>query len=287
MRTSRIVTIAAAISLLLAASYFFFIPRSARLRVATEPVEGEIYVDGELVGKGTTEVMLPLGAHAVSFGELPTYNSPKPREVELAPEGSVVVGTYIRQTGVLVVDNVTPLQMHGAVTAGLISLHIGKIYLNGTVIGDGQICKTLETGLYRVTFGDVPGFRAPQERIVMVGNGSSETITAIYVPKFQNISVAMAKQLMGSDPSLQVVDVRGPDDYQAGHIEGAINIPFAELEQRMNELDVGRNVVVYCGSGTSSILGAGILQEAGFMVYHMDGGIMEWVGAGYLLVKEG
>lgn len=207
--------------------------------------------------------------------------------MELAQEGSVVVGTYIRQTGVLVIDNVTPLKMHGAVTAGVISLHVGKIYLNGTMIGEGQICKTLETGLYVVGFGEVPGFIAPLVKTMMIKNASSETITAVYVPKFQNISVGVAKQLMESDPAIQVIDVRGPDDYKAGHIEGAINIPIATLEQGMNELDIVKSVIIYCGSGTSSILGAGTLQEAGFMVYHMDGGIMDWVSSGYSLIKEG
>jgi len=285
MHTSKIVAIASVISLIIAV-FYFLIPRSASLRIATEPVEGEIYVDGKLVGKGTAEVTLPLGPHIVSFGELPDYNSPKPMEVELAHEGSVVVGTYTRQTGVLIVDNVTSFKMHSAVTAGLIALHLGEIYLNGTKVGEGEICLTLETGSYIVSFGDVRGFVTPQEKTVIVRNASSETITAIYTPKFHNISVTMAKQLMESDPSIQVVDVRELDDYKAGHIEGAINIPLTTLEQRINELDINRSVIIYCGSGTNSILGAGILQEAGFTVYQMDGGILDWSCSGYPLIKE-
>ncbi|MBO3804210.1 MAG: PEGA domain-containing protein [Candidatus Brockarchaeota archaeon] len=287
MRASKIAAIASAISLLLAALYFF-IPKSAVLRIATEPVEGEIYVDGELFGKGTAEVTLPLGSHTVSFGGYPEYNSPEPIEVELKQEGSTVVGTYARQTGVLIIENMTPLKMPG-VTAGLIALHYGKIYLNGTAIGEGQICKTIETGVYVVSFEDVPGFATPPEKIVVVRNASSETITAIYVPKFQNVSVAIAKQLIESDRSLQIVDVRSPDEYKAGHVEGAINMPLATLKQRMSELDVERSVLIliYCASGMGSVLGAGILHAAGFNVYHMDGGIIDWVGAGYPLVKEG
>ena len=285
MRISRVVAIAAIISLLLVV-FYFLIPRSAILRVTTEPVEGEIYVDGELVGKGTAEVTLPLGSHTVSFGELPDYNSPEPREVELTQEGSAVVGTYTRQTGVLVIDNMTPLKMPG-VTAGLIALHLGEIYLNGTKVGEGEICLTLETGSYIVSFGDVRGFVTPQEKTVIVRNASSETITAIYTPKFRNISVTMAKQLMESDPSLQIVDVRSPAEFKAGHIEGAVNMPYAVLEQRMSELDIKRGVLIYCASGMGGVLSAGILQDAGFNVYHMDGGIIDWVGAGYPLVKEG
>jgi rhodanese-related sulfurtransferase len=62
-----------------------------------------------------------------------------------------------------------------------------------------------------------------------------------------------------------LIDVRTPQEFAAGHIEGAKNIPVQELEQRLD--DVGArdgSVVVYCRSGARSKRAARILEGAGF-----------------------
>jgi rhodanese-related sulfurtransferase len=282
MRNSKKATIVVAVTLLLVA-LFFIVPRYAVLNISTEPVEGAIYVDSELAGTGTVRVELPLGSHTVSYGEVLNYNCPQPIKVDLTEGGADIVGSYVRQTGVLVIENMVSLKMPG-VTAGLIALHVGKLYLNETLIGEGQLCITLETGCYVLEFGDVAGFVTPQPTRVMVTNSSSEKVTAIYAPKFQDVSVQVARQLM--EAPVQIVDVRGPDEYRAGHLKGVINIPLPVLKGKMAELDKDMDVLVYCASGMGSVLAAGMLQAEGFKVYHMDGGVIDWVDAGYPLIKE-
>jgi rhodanese-related sulfurtransferase len=62
-----------------------------------------------------------------------------------------------------------------------------------------------------------------------------------------------------------LVDVRTVDEFLAGHIEGARNIPLSELEARMPELDPpDRPVVVYCHTGIRSARAARTLRRAGF-----------------------
>lgn len=62
----------------------------------------------------------------------------------------------------------------------------------------------------------------------------------------------------------QVVDVRGPGEYAAGHAAGSVNIPLHELGQRARELDPNRWVIVCCASGTRSALARRRLRALGF-----------------------
>lgn len=83
-----------------------------------------------------------------------------------------------------------------------------------------------------------------------------------------------------------LLDVRTEEEYNDGHIEGAYLIPVQELENRLNEIPVGKQIIVYCRSGNRSRTAANILMENGFgMVYDM-GGIVGWIEKGYPVVVE-
>jgi glyoxylase-like metal-dependent hydrolase (beta-lactamase superfamily II)/rhodanese-related sulfurtransferase len=66
-----------------------------------------------------------------------------------------------------------------------------------------------------------------------------------------------------------VLDVRRPDEWQAGHLTGAVHIPFWELEQRVGEVP-GGEVWVHCASGFRAAIAASILDRAGRQVVHVD-----------------
>lgn len=79
-----------------------------------------------------------------------------------------------------------------------------------------------------------------------------------------------------------VLDVRPPDEYALGHISEAVNIPLAELERRLNELDPDRDVVAYC-RGTYCVLSfeaVALLRRRGFTVHRLEEGFPEWAAAG-------
>jgi rhodanese-related sulfurtransferase len=74
-----------------------------------------------------------------------------------------------------------------------------------------------------------------------------------------------------------IVDVREPDEWQAGHIPGALHIPVAMIPARLGELDPGRETIVVCRSGSRSAHAAAYLQQAGFTrVYNLSGGLIAW-----------
>lgn len=88
------------------------------------------------------------------------------------------------------------------------------------------------------------------------------------------------------DATTQFVDVRTPDEFASGHIEGALNIPLADIAARKNEIkDLGKKpVVLYCRSGNRSGLAVHQLQLAGHgMVY--NGGSLDQLRS--LLSKKG
>lgn len=68
------------------------------------------------------------------------------------------------------------------------------------------------------------------------------------------------------------VDVREKDEYEEGHIEGAIHIPFEELEDRAHELSKYSLVILYCNRGNQSLLGTRVLGNMGCRAASLSGG---------------
>lgn len=80
-----------------------------------------------------------------------------------------------------------------------------------------------------------------------------------------------------------LIDVRTPEEYRAGHIPGAINIPLQQFQQRFAELSVYRDkeVVMYCESGMRASRGGGWLESQGFQeLRFLDGHMGAWREAG-------
>lgn len=74
-----------------------------------------------------------------------------------------------------------------------------------------------------------------------------------------------------------ILDVRSPDEFNRGHIFGAVNIPVDELEIRHNELQPDKVIVTYCGKGVGrSERAAKILLENGKNAFWLEGGYLDW-----------
>lgn len=73
-----------------------------------------------------------------------------------------------------------------------------------------------------------------------------------------------------------LVDVRTEQEFQSGHIEGAINIPVQVLEQRLSELPKDKEIVVYCRSGQRSARAQKMLKASGFTQVFDMGGMGNW-----------
>ena len=81
-------------------------------------------------------------------------------------------------------------------------------------------------------------------------------------------------------PSGTVVDVRGRDEYAAGHVGGALLIPMGQLTARMHELDLTRPVYVICATGNRSLAMTDLLRVFGFDAWSVTGGTTAWARSG-------
>ena len=77
-----------------------------------------------------------------------------------------------------------------------------------------------------------------------------------------------------------LVDVRTPQEFNSGHIAGAVNIPLQELGQRASEIPQDEPVVVYCRSGNRSSTAAKMLKNAGYDQVYDLGGVIDWQAQG-------
>ncbi|MCZ6636279.1 MAG: rhodanese-like domain-containing protein [bacterium] len=85
----------------------------------------------------------------------------------------------------------------------------------------------------------------------------------------------------GADPIL--LDIRGLDEWERGHLKGAVHIPRGILENELEDKlsDKSKEVIVYCAGGVRSLLGGETMQALGYEnVISMDGGYGDWEDAG-------
>ncbi len=109
--------------------------------------------------------------------------------------------------------------------------------------------------------------------------------------KFITISPEKAHTLIQehkNDPNFVILDIRTPQEFESGHIAGAINIDFyaPDFPQQLDKLDKNKVYVVYCRSGNRSSKTIPLMKKLGFkMVYEIQGGIKNWAARGLPLAR--
>lgn len=99
---------------------------------------------------------------------------------------------------------------------------------------------------------------------------------------YTNVTVVEAKDMIDTNPSLVILDVRNQSEYDAGHIRNARQIPVWALAERLNELNESDTILVYCKSGYRSLMATQTLVNNSFAnLYNMIGGITLWEAVGY------
>jgi rhodanese-related sulfurtransferase len=81
-----------------------------------------------------------------------------------------------------------------------------------------------------------------------------------------------------------VLDVREPDEWHAGHVEGSLWVPMGEVAARQDEIPGDRPLVVICRSGARSGKVVTALVQAGYDAVNVAGGLKAWVAAGLPIV---
>ena len=97
---------------------------------------------------------------------------------------------------------------------------------------------------------------------------------AVYV----NITAEEAKQIMDTEEGYIILDVRTQEEYDQGHIPGAILISHEEIAEKAEDVltDKDQLILVYCRSGRRSKIAAEALVELGYTNIKEFGGIIDW-----------
>lgn len=77
-----------------------------------------------------------------------------------------------------------------------------------------------------------------------------------------------------------VLDVRNPDEYEAGHVPGAVLIPLGELGERSSEIPDAEPLYVICAAGVRSLTATKALVDAGYPALSVIGGTSGWIERG-------
>ena len=116
--------------------------------------------------------------------------------------------------------------------------------------------------------------------ILLAGCSSTGSATTV------NLNVSEFSQKI-TEPGVIIVDVRTPEEFASGHIEGALNIDFnsGNFANEITRLNPSETYAVYCRSGSRSGQAASIMHKAGFHdVSNLNGGVIDWTNAGLPLV---
>lgn len=93
---------------------------------------------------------------------------------------------------------------------------------------------------------------------------------------YRNINFEQAKEIIDNEQVI-ILDVRTDEEFVTGHIIGAINIPIDELEERLDELqNKYYKILVYCKSGTRSVVACEILESHEYTNIYNLGGVIDW-----------
>jgi len=107
------------------------------------------------------------------------------------------------------------------------------------------------------------------------------------IANFQNVSILEGKSLIDKDENLTLLDVRSAREYQRDCIASSINIPFHELEQNLSRVlpFKATKILIYSERGERGVKASRLLSKAGFVVSHLNGGVIFWIRQGYKVRK--
>jgi rhodanese-related sulfurtransferase len=105
--------------------------------------------------------------------------------------------------------------------------------------------------------------------------------------KTHPLEITLAEYLTGwRETPAQVIDVREPEEWGAGHLAEATLMPLGDIERRRHELDPAAPVVIVCRSGRRSLVAADYLHQLGFNhARSLAGGMIAWAAACQPIVR--
>jgi rhodanese-related sulfurtransferase/biotin operon repressor len=167
------------------------------------------------------------------------------------------------------------------------SQHLQKLRQAGLVVGrkEGQFV------YYRLAGDEVVRLLAALGQVGEAYVAEVERIVRLYLASKDEMEPVPAKELLDRVRRglVTVLDVRPPEEFAAGHLPGAVNIPIQELEKRLGELPKRKEVIAYCRGPycLMSYDAVGLLRKRGLKARRLEDGMPEWRVAGLPVEREG
>ncbi|HEB87513.1 MAG TPA: metalloregulator ArsR/SmtB family transcription factor [Gammaproteobacteria bacterium] len=160
------------------------------------------------------------------------------------------------------------------------SQHLQQLRQAGLVTSRKQGLKVFYTLSGDDVIGLLEAVRGVAERHLAEVNQLVKT----YLTVKDNLEAVPARELLkrAREGLVTVLDVRPPEEYAAGHVPGAVNVPLSELEQHLDKIDPHQEVVAYC-RGPHCVLAfdaVARLREKGLKARRLEDGFPEWKKAG-------
>jgi rhodanese-related sulfurtransferase/DNA-binding transcriptional ArsR family regulator len=139
--------------------------------------------------------------------------------------------------------------------------------------------------LYRLSGDDVVAVLGALRQVAERHLAEVRQLVATYLTVKDQLEALPRDELLARvrQGLVTVLDVRPPEEYAAGHIPGAVNVPLAELERHLGRLKAQQEIVAYC-RGPHCVLAydaVARLRERGFRAVRLQDGFPEWKSAGY------
>ncbi|WP_457666069.1 ArsR/SmtB family transcription factor [Thiolapillus sp.] len=156
------------------------------------------------------------------------------------------------------------------------SQHLQQLRQSGLVSSRKEGQKVI----YRISGDDVPPLLNALREVAERHLADVQQLVQSYLTVKDNLEPLPAAELLkrAREGLVTVLDVRPSEEYEAGHVPGAINVPLDELEARLEELDKDQEVVAYC-RGPHCVLAfdaVALLRDKGLVATRLDGGLPEW-----------
>ncbi len=155
------------------------------------------------------------------------------------------------------------------------------------VLRQAGLVSTRREGLYvhyRLAEADIDHLRRALQQLAQARIAEVEHLVRNYLDVKDSLEAIPRTELLERARAglVTVLDVRPPEEFAAGHLPGAVNIPLRELEQRVQELPHNQEIVAYCRGPYCVLAYEAVVQlrKQGFSARRMEEGFPEWRLAG-------
>jgi len=156
------------------------------------------------------------------------------------------------------------------------------------VLRQARLVETRRQGTfvhYRLGGDDVVALLRSLQTVARNRLAEVERVAELYLTRRDELAPVTRKELrrLVRDDAVTVLDARPREEYEAGHIPGALSVPVEELERRLSEIPKGREVIAYCRGPycVYALEAVTLLRRRGYHARRAEEGLPEWRSSGY------